>query len=164
MKGILYLSFLITSRITEKGKAMTKETNRSNEELTFRAKWLREKGRIKGASRAYKRLVKRNNKAKVNPPVTAMVTTDIVVSMPDDGNITSVGKGYLYTKHILGFLVYIDTLTASYYSLTRRGKGISLYYGDSLNCYTLLNRKGKQARVYSYKNESILNRWSFSYV
>ena len=142
---------------------MTKETNRSNEELTFRAKWLREKGRIKGASRAYKRLVKRNNKAKVISPVVQSVETDITVSMPDDGNITSVGKGYLYTKHILGFLIYIDTLTASYYSFTRRGRGIALYYGDNLNCYTLLNGTGKHVRVYSYKNESILNRWNFSY-
>ena len=143
---------------------MKREVNRSNEELTFRAKWLREKGRIKGASRAYKRLVKRNNKAKYNPPVVQSVETDIIVSMPDDGNITSVGKGYLYTKHFFGFLVYIDTIDvlASYYSFTRRGKGISLYYGDSLNCYTL--QCGKDLKLFSHKNQSILNRWSFSYV
>jgi hypothetical protein len=143
---------------------MNKETVHNNEELNFRAKWLREKGRIKGASRAYKRLVKRNNKAKVIPPVVEFVETDITVSMPNDGNITSVGKGYLYTKHFFGFLVYIDTIGASYYSLTRRGRGISLYYGDSLNCYTLKYGEVKKAEIYSYKNKSILNRWSFSYV
>ena len=138
---------------------MKREVNRSNEELTFRAKWLREKGRIKGASRAYKRLVKRNNKAKVTPPVVQSVETDIIVSMPDDGNITSVGKRYLYTKHFFGLLVFIDTMTTSYYSFSRSGKGISLFLGGNINRYTI-----GSIEMTSYKNKNILNRWSFSYV